>query len=1562
MSANFINFVSELIYGDRGTAELGTAPPAGTKNHLHWTVDNAPPVPVPATLPGATPLGNQFLAHHLDYMLARYEAWRSKYFLPPVRPWDGTLAFPPDADNPVVPLPASLSGIAFPASWTAVELGNAVRAYYNILRNYQNSASDRMELDDEIKAPYSYRYWAFMKWVSDLRKRLLGQPVIHVQEVYDRDGTMLSDKDFTDKLYLVHHIWHTSGGIQWSTPTPFFKTSVGQAGRHKKEISRTQIGAEFFTFHRDHLEIFDRWMARTGQDKVQSINTCAHDIGTNPPAPAGVDILRDFISRGPGYPLVDWAQTPPTVNFAPVHASYWEGNLPHFSNLGEMGQWFALDANPFTLINVPGATDSGYHGIGHIVNGDLIWAVANNHSHRFFAWHGFIDDLWRKREPRFLSFVPVNTRDIAYSEPYVLTILREFLPNSNSVEPPNAIAGLDLATGTGNGTVRVNINVEPDTFNRSLELTLRCEVLREAGGTTPVLSISRNLEIIPSGALAANQRLQNTNFIEEFIFNGSAGTLDSDGDGPFKADNLAFPEPSAAGFKNSRIKITGYLVCRFRPDGTIGAVTGTISSAGLVVTGVSTNFNTQLRQGDLIRANGQVRMVVFNNNPTSLTLLEPFSPNLPVGTAYEHLDGFDHESVIEIPLIQEKQAPEVTTYLDRSTFSLDQVNAVASGGTSVFSNSFYVVLQDRTSRSLNIVWPPEVEPTLRNLIAPPAYGAGLYPDMAPTHRPLIELRDSTTNLLIPDVSVLPTSAQPENPGQHPSIPQRITYPCQVTFTGTGAFADLVNPGDRKDVKLVVTARDRSGNVVVDDSKRVRMQINANPYMLDGPTSWLSIDARVFQIREGQARFGVAAGSWTDPYVFIQQVIANLRAGNGTAGGESFDSLPTDQGAAVLEYSTTIGGQNIHNFALSKVRLQSANALSNVRATFRLFRWGTANVEFNNTLAYRSAPSGVGLLGLTTTPGELASIPFFAAPRFAATADMNTQTDGTNLDSFPATGSPATSNPEKFNFFGAYLDINQTTLHFPSTISTITPDVPYSGSALLSIRDLLVDHHQCMVVELVNAGDPTVPGATPGTSDNLAQRNLLVVRSANPGDEITRTVQHAFNIDLTRNRRYWKKHDHNDGHHDHDLPTDTGHPHDDQPTHRHAEHPHETDGSLTAFLEANCCDEIEVRPARPAFVGGRQGANDHSNDHLEGGWLAQFPEKLKEIRERNHLEAEKQRRWTFDAVDWKPGTGLDELAIFWNNLPKNSEVTLFLPGANAEEIFNFRNLRHAPRTVQIVDSNTLRLFPEGTTYLPIPAFWGDNLAGMFNVKLPAGIKKGQRFRVDVLQIRADEARTLGGFQLNIQVEKANDLWEAETRTLELFHKRLSLMPNSDRWNPIVAKQVEFTRNRAKALVELNNEENPTAPPVQWTDPTVNQRGQKVRVVLEKIQVTDDREPWFKGKGEFQFYAKVSTPDNGGQEQSEKFPLKKHYQLSDKAGQNEIVLNEPLFEGYVEYNLFVQIGGVELDTFDPDDKLCVYKRRFEGKPRNWIASYDPESSQPSVEDVGGWKVWYRIEYAG
>ena len=67
---------------------------------------------------------------NLDYMLASYEEWRSKYFLPPLRPWDGQDMFPATATvGPT--LPTNLNGVPFPIAWTDTDLGDACRTYYN---------------------------------------------------------------------------------------------------------------------------------------------------------------------------------------------------------------------------------------------------------------------------------------------------------------------------------------------------------------------------------------------------------------------------------------------------------------------------------------------------------------------------------------------------------------------------------------------------------------------------------------------------------------------------------------------------------------------------------------------------------------------------------------------------------------------------------------------------------------------------------------------------------------------------------------------------------------------------------------------------------------------------------------------------------------------------------------------------------------------------------------------------------------------------------------------------------------------------------------------------------------------------------------------------------------------------------------------------------------------------------------------------------------------------------------------------------------------------------------
>lgn len=76
----------------------------------------------------------------------------------------------------------------------------------------------------------------------------------------------------------------------------------------------------------------------------------------------------------------------------------------------------------------------------------------------------------------------------------------------------------------------------------------------------------------------------------------------------------------------------------------------------------------------------------------------------------------------------------------------------------------------------------------------------------------------------------------------------------------------------------------------------------------------------------------------------------------------------------------------------------------------------------------------------------------------------------------------------------------------------------------------------------------------------------------------------------------------------------------------------------------------------------------------------------------------------------------------------------------------------------------------------------------------------------------------------------------------------------------------------------------------------------------------------------------------------------------------MLDAVLFDNWVENKLGIQIGGVELDTFAPDDRLRPFKQLFNGDPTKWHGHYAPtgESVDPQALEV--WKLWFRIEPAG
>jgi photosystem II stability/assembly factor-like uncharacterized protein len=136
--------------------------------------------------------------------------------------------------------------------------------------------------------------------------------------------------------------------------------------------------------------------------------------------------------------------------------------------------------------------------------------------------------------------------------------------------------------------------------------------------------------------------------------------------------------------------------------------------------------------------------------------------------------------------------------------------------------------------------------------------------------------------------------------------------------------------------------------------------------------------------------------------------------------------------------------------------------------------------------------------------------------------------------------------------------------------------------------------------------------------------------------------------------------------------------------------------------------------------------------------------------------------------------------------------------------------------------------------------------------------------------------------------------------------------------------------------------------------------RIRITLERVQVLDDHDPWLKRAGEFELRACVAFNDE---------PSRRHWARIPERGTARIASggtwepNAVLFDGFVAEadNMSVSIAPVEHDWLDPDDRLCVYRRGFNGPPERWVGRYTPDD-EPRPQDperLADWAVWLRIE---
>ncbi len=505
---SYIDFVTRLIYATGSEAII-------TPNHDDWLAANP------------SPSGTAWLDHHVDAMLATYETWLSDNELPPIVAWDGRRPIPWDAAHEF-PLGSDLDG-SFTGVATLDDLGSALQSRYSAL------LADADEFDDSQKDPFSYRYWGYMKWASLLRRRFLGEIVIPPAIVYDRDGTILSAVPFCDVFNELHWRWHNSGGASFPTPlpsapTPGFRSSVGQ--RARAGGVGMGGGEEFLIFHREHFEVFSRWLARSGQPPVRGIN---------------------MNNGGTGWPGSNTG-----------NPSIWTEN--------DDDPWINDEAGDTDTNLLTGTTDAndlgndvnfGVHGAGHFLNTDIAPIRHNNYVPRFQAWHGWIDNQLWWREPRFARwdaetglrervFEPVLSTGDDWPGLPAITIIRDPAAAGDTIAPVDAVSGLDMTSGAG--TLRMRFLVK-DSYDRAVTLRLTAEVFNDAvDPTTSVetLPAATNTYIVGDTGSGDDFDLE-TEFTVDFTFANA-----------FESDDPAAAS-AAVGFVNSRIRISGELEAAGEP-------------------------------------------------------------------------------------------------------------------------------------------------------------------------------------------------------------------------------------------------------------------------------------------------------------------------------------------------------------------------------------------------------------------------------------------------------------------------------------------------------------------------------------------------------------------------------------------------------------------------------------------------------------------------------------------------------------------------------------------------------------------------------------------------------------------------------------------------------------------------------------------------------------------------------------------------------------------------------------------------------------------------------------